>query len=561
MGVGVYQNYDDYVGCRFSGVNGKKTYTISKKIKSGGEGGVFCIANDDNLVAKIYSPATLGDAALRNNKAEKIGVMLKYPVRKTRSSTGHCLIAWPIDILYSDGKFFGYVMPKVYSSNDLNVAMNDEMCLAHYPSSNWKTKFAFAHNLAFTVKLVHDAGHVIGDMNPENLLISDEGAVTVIDTDSFSIFDPNTGKNYPCVVGVEEYLAPEIQMKGRAAVAGRRFTKETDYFALAVNIFRLLMGGYHPFTCSAKDSGKSVGQTPFQTYIAEGTCPFVSKINGYELPPGAPTLSDMPPNIAALFKRVFGYTAATAIANIKVRPTAEEWIGALLAEYSNNNSFAVCRKNKSHVYYRGCSKCTWCAAQDRQEKANQAALANLRAKQNQYVNNSGYSQASSKPIILPNLSRGANPSSSSTSTYAYTTTQTNTQTTSRSALPLWIVYMVCGVLSGILDLYILLKFDKVREILSDIGIDGDNEKALPVIFAILGLIVGGVVALIFSSSYRYSAKRALYYGITFLIPLVLPLIFVVIVLAISLLGLLLELALGLVVLYFIASYVCGCCSS
>lgn len=359
-----YPQYKDYEGKQAEGLRRRSIYPLGSMIKSGGEGAVFNIVGQDDYVAKIYSYSSLSDPVISAKKRDKIRVMLDNPVN-TKDETGRFLmIAWPVDSIQIGGRFVGYIMPRVRSTGNLDSITNESLCKRNHPNVTWRTKLCYAYNLAYAVQLVHNAGHIIGDMNPDNLLVNDQGIITIIDTDSFSVND-RYGNTYPCEVGVEEYLAPEIQFSGR--IAGRKFTAYTDFFALSVNIFRLLMGGYHPFSLRVEACGKSVGQSPIQTYILEGICPFVNDYREYTVPPLAPTLGDMPPDISELFRKAFNYNAANVVQNARHRPNAQEWQNVLYYWYSRADNFSVCKKNRSHEYYSRLSACPWCEAEKRMQ--------------------------------------------------------------------------------------------------------------------------------------------------------------------------------------------------
>lgn len=167
-------------------------------------------------------------------------------------------ITWPTDVVYQNGKFAGYVMPKLSGAKELNVMYSDKY---QYTLSE---KITIAKNLCAALNSVHEAGQVCGDLNPKNIGVDpNEAKVTLLDTDSYHITDGNA-KVYRCEVGMPEYLACEVQgkIKNGNTLANAQlptFSKETDLFALAVHIFALLMNGCHPFACAVNNgsSGKN----------------------------------------------------------------------------------------------------------------------------------------------------------------------------------------------------------------------------------------------------------------------------------------------------------------
>ncbi len=324
--MSVNESYKEYIGSSFTGKNTGKTYVIDSLIGSGGEGGVFAVRDDCSLAAKIFSCSILGDSEKRARMNEKLSVMLKSPI-EAGAPDQPVLVAWPIDALYRDGEFFGYIMPRVNSTDDLDTVIHADICRARFPELTWKDKAVIARSLAKAVQSVHDAGHVIGDLNHNDVLIDADGAATIIGTDAFWIRDKATGRSIPCEYVCVDYKAPELSADGD--VSKGELSPEVDWFALAVIVFRLLMDGYHPFYCKAADTGEEELVPSIMESIAEGKCPYVNRYNNCAAPSGAPTLDDIPPAAADLFRRVFDYDSTTALSKAASRPNAQEWCDVL----------------------------------------------------------------------------------------------------------------------------------------------------------------------------------------------------------------------------------------
>ena len=92
-------------------------------------------------------------------------------------------------------------------------------------------------------------------------LDTNTGLVSFLDTDTYHVADKKTGGTYRCNVCAPGYAAPELLKKCTDYVAKKpqasknayaetplpTFTQETDNFALAIHLFKLLMNGYTPF--------------------------------------------------------------------------------------------------------------------------------------------------------------------------------------------------------------------------------------------------------------------------------------------------------------------------
>lgn len=337
---------------------------------TGGEGSVYEIEGNSNLVAKLYhskkfTPLPNGGDS-RQYLYEKLLTMLDQPVNPyVGSGASQALtVAWPQDILMdSQGIFVGYTMPWVNSRYHIYDASRERERKMLYPHYTWKTAVIIAYNLALAVKVVHSTNAVIGDFNTNNIMLDDLGHVTLIDTDSFNITNKRTGKVYKCTVGVAENLPPELQGKNLDAPTSI-FTQQTDNFALAIHIFSLLMNNCHPFSCSTMNQlQSSASGNPAARNIVRGDCPYVSNGRGTRAA-DAPDIMMLPPELQQLFERAFAYDVYTAVraTTIARRPSAEEWFNAL--ERLVKTKFAVC-SNPSHVYLPHNRMCPWCAVEQR----------------------------------------------------------------------------------------------------------------------------------------------------------------------------------------------------
>lgn len=347
----------------YSGVGGRKTYTLGQQLASGGEGVVYDIAGDSAHVAKIYKPNRFATEQERQTMERKLRAMLSMNIAATVD--GLLRLAWPQDILYENGKIAGFVMPRVstkYKIFDVYRTGPNSMREKEFPNYNWKYSAQFAYNMAWVVNYLHQNNIVIGDLNQNNIAVDTKtGAVILIDCDSFDIRDPKSGEHFPCVVGLEEMLAPELQTVG--SLRNGTFTKESDNFSLAIHIFRMLMNNEDPFG-GVMTTGASQSSIPGNRAIINGECAYVRDVPGKKLLPRMPKLEVMPPAIQQLFRRTFDYTAVNAKARSKNRATAAEWVNALavLSAAEPNPNLKKCAVNPNkHVYPVHNSSCPWCS--------------------------------------------------------------------------------------------------------------------------------------------------------------------------------------------------------
>jgi DNA-binding helix-hairpin-helix protein with protein kinase domain len=192
---------------------------------------------------------------------------------------------------------------------------------------------------------VHAAGCVIGDINHSGILISKNATAALIDADSFQVIDGS--ERYLCRVGVPEYTPPELQGKSLSAVVR---TINHDAFGLAIVIFQLLAMGRHPFVGSY-----SRGEMPIQKAISEFRFAYSEQRHvGMMPPPGACTLKDFTPELAAAFESAFGQQAN--------RPSARQWVK--LVE-SFERTLKKCSANSLHKYSSAAPARPWCRMEQR----------------------------------------------------------------------------------------------------------------------------------------------------------------------------------------------------
>jgi len=281
---------------------------LGRELGRGGEGSVFEIAGNPDLVAKIYhSPPTA-------EKSAKLLAMLQLATPQV-----HALTAWPRDVLRArDGRIQGLLMSNVAGYKDIHSLYGPKSRRADFPDADWRHLIRAA---AMTVRL--------------------------IDCDSFQVHD-NSGRTFFCEVGVENFTPPELQ--GRP-LRGLMRTANHDNFGLAVLVFYLLMVGRHPF--AGRFLGK--GEMPIEKAIAEHRYAYghQAKARLMEAPPFTPCALSASEDVANLWERAFAPEAASSL----VRPSAREWITTLAALEHN---VSRCSQHAGHYFHNSVRACPWC---------------------------------------------------------------------------------------------------------------------------------------------------------------------------------------------------------
>ena len=316
---------------------------------SGGEGSIYALDQLPDLVAKVYhSPG--------GETGAKLALMVDNPPTMPERES-HVSIAWPLDTLHSSlparpDNTVGFLMHRISSMQPVSQCYNPAARKRNFPHFTYRHLCAVAINIAIAVNAVHGRNYVIGDINESNILVDDRGLVTLIDTDSFQVIDPNDGTIYRSPVGKPEYTPPELQ--------GHRFdsvdrNQYHDRFGLGVIVFQLLMEGRHPHAGRFTRQGEPPA---IEDNIASGHFLYsesraVPLVEG----PGYLPWQTVDGSIAELFRLCFDRGHDNQI----VRPTAFQWEEAIAQAVG---SFATCTRNSCHQYFGHNSACPWCDRRD-----------------------------------------------------------------------------------------------------------------------------------------------------------------------------------------------------
>ena len=297
---------------------------LGSQINQGGEGKICRIVGDQSRVAKIwrvpsYERATKLVATIRNAPgAVSTGQNLRY--------------CWPLSPLYEGKKIVGYIMPAVntnefrQSQEFFNQTLRKDTEKTLGVTITKTTLVTAARDLCAAVAEIHAAGHVIGDVNEKNVLINSDGTVRIVDIDAIQVYDPKTNETHRCTVGRDEYTPPRLQGQ-RLNLVDR--TTDDDCFGLAVMIFKLTMGGRHPFTSRlSKDDDTAITglgekiKNEYFPYNQDDTVPDQYKVAVDEYKQAWDNARDQ---IRTLFLQTFD----PFMTRNRPRPTATEWTDEL----------------------------------------------------------------------------------------------------------------------------------------------------------------------------------------------------------------------------------------
>ncbi|MDZ7962167.1 MAG: tetratricopeptide repeat protein [Aulosira sp. DedQUE10] len=317
---------------------------LNVSLGRGGEACIYAVPSHSNLVGKVYHKPTAAHAY-------KLQAMLANPPENPTASLGHISIAWPQDVLRAvDGsdRIVGFLMPRIRGMRPIIDFYNPRTRRQHCPLFNYQYLLRTARNLAAAFAALHSSGYCIGDVNESNILVSDTALVTLVDTDSFQVLDPDTNAVFRCPVGKPEFTPPELQNK-IFSQHDREITH--DLFGLGVLIFQLLMEGTHPFSGIFQGANEPPA---YESRIASGHFSYSKKRQVPYLPtPIAPAWEILHPSLQELFLRCFedGHN------DPHVRPSAQTW---MLAIAEAEESLITCSVNPQHIYNDHLHVCPWC---------------------------------------------------------------------------------------------------------------------------------------------------------------------------------------------------------
>lgn len=283
-----------------------KPETLNEELARGGEGAVYPLARRENVLIKLYHPHKLANDGTQLQA--KIEAMMQIKDRFKNSP-----ICWPrISVFDADHQWLGYAMQRAEGVSMTQLA---HACLykKHFPQLNRNGLVKILLNYLDAIDVLHQHAIFVGDFNLNNAICHPQSyAVTLIDCDSVQFTRHNTV--FPCLVGSPDLTPIEHHDRPFREISRNA---QSDYFSLAIILFKCLMLGRHPYDI--------VGGTDPVSNMRQGNFPYGKGSRG--LPPGHwyNIWSHMPYRLKDLFIRVF--TEGTHQAS--ARPTIAEWREAL----------------------------------------------------------------------------------------------------------------------------------------------------------------------------------------------------------------------------------------
>ena len=223
-----------------------RAFELGGGVGFGREGSTYHIVGEP-FVAKIYHNPTPQTARKIESMASILSVLFK------RKKQLLLKLAWPLGALYerSDGKgfkgFFMYGVPEEFVSIDV---------VSQFPRNPAAPRMSERQKIEMLIELsklaagLHDIGITVGDWNPRNILVGDQGRLMLLDTDSYGF--TLSGATYDTTCAAPGYIAPEVlqlmemtgvsNFEGLAAATNarcsrlRRMTLDSQFTSLRCSI-------------------------------------------------------------------------------------------------------------------------------------------------------------------------------------------------------------------------------------------------------------------------------------------------------------------------------------
>ncbi len=298
----------------------------------GGEGNVYSVLEGEPeapLVAKIYHTQELEKERMNKQQGKPTReAKIRHLILHQTYLSPDCPAIFPEDLLYDDqGDFVGFLMREAPGDTDLSSLCS--LNLFTGLATTWHHKFdrcqlhgmvAFAH-LCQKIATVFDEIHqsqelTLVDVKPENIHLSLQGDISLIDIDSAQIIKQDQVL-FAASKLTPEYCPPEYQSLD---FKNDLIPQSWDRFALGV-IFYKLMLGLHPYTGSCHPPYDHL--TTNAQKIAEGLFPHGANEEHFSIIPHPHRSFDkMPEALQKLFYRCFEVGHQYP----ELRPTAAEWV-------------------------------------------------------------------------------------------------------------------------------------------------------------------------------------------------------------------------------------------
>lgn len=284
---------------------------VGAQVGAGGEGTVYRLASRTDILVKCYHPEKLAKGRMALHS--KVDAMIGLKSQMAQAANDQAL-SWPLLSVFDERQqWIGYAM-KLAAGVPMSSLAHPMLYQKKFPGLNRVGLVSYLIRYLDTVQALHNANVMVGDFNLNNVMCkpgSDQ--VTLIDCDSYQAVAQD--KLFTCPVGSPDMTPPEHHGVDFSKV---RRTLDSEFFSLAIVLFRCLMLGRHPYDIvGGGDPVKNLCSGQFAYGIGNKGVP-----NG----PWYNIWSHMPHHLKSLFIGVF--TEGTKCPD--KRPSLQVWREALV---------------------------------------------------------------------------------------------------------------------------------------------------------------------------------------------------------------------------------------
>jgi serine/threonine protein kinase len=214
-------------------INNNQHY-LGEPIKFGGEGDIYLIEiGGEKKCVKVYYPEK------RTPYNEKKIYILINKFKKISFGGIEKYLGFPEFPVYDLNKnFCGFLMkyfPDHYQLSELKFS-NNNLNYGNERIYDDDSIFKLCDNLFFYLKILHRAGLILGDINPENILIDSALTPCIVDFDSVQVgsFYSNSHR--------KDYIDPSVRVDGNGQHKYFIYSTDSDIYALAIIFYELIVG-------------------------------------------------------------------------------------------------------------------------------------------------------------------------------------------------------------------------------------------------------------------------------------------------------------------------------
>ena len=320
-------------------------YPLSSTNSRGGEGTLYLLKNDPSRCAKIFKPN-----CRTRGKYIKITALIALNERGAIKASFADQVIIPRRCLYSDpahqemDTFIGYTMERL-------KGFHSPSAFGRASNPDYMEKVTAAKNIAILTHVIHSCGFIIGDFNENNIAVFRGAKTRLLDADSIQFTVRKGGQIIflPCNGLYEEYRPPELQevdLSGPQSPEHPLLTVYSDYWQMAIHIFRLLMNGASPFASASLHPEANDPEEKRQTFV------YSEHTDGLIPPPYAPDYNMLSNELQGLFEQCF----VSGRFSPEKRPGPQAYYSALC-----NYARILARRACGHMMPAGRSSCCeWC---------------------------------------------------------------------------------------------------------------------------------------------------------------------------------------------------------